>query len=136
MKSIDVFTDGGSRGNPGPAAAAFAIYEEGNLVAKGSKYLGVATNNFAEYSAVIISLEWLLDQDKKPAEVNYTLDSELVVNQLTSKYRVKNPQIKILFDKVNTLIEKLPASFYFKAVPREKNKVADALVNETLDLNK
>lgn len=137
MNDLNIFTDGGSRGNPGPAASAFIVTRDGKLIAKGSKFLGIETNNFAEYTAVIIALEWILkniDVIDGGGKINFILDSELVVKQLNGVYKVKNPDMKILYQLVSKLIETIPCEFTFTSVAREKNKDADRLVNETLDL--
>jgi ribonuclease HI len=135
MSELQIFTDGGSRGNPGKAASAFIVYRSDKIIAKGSKYLGIATNNYAEYTAVIIALEWLLDNYRswKVTHVGFVLDSELVVRQLNKIYKVKNLDIKKLNDRVNDLIVKIPVGFTFNVVTRDKNKQADKLVNDTLD---
>ncbi len=135
MKAIKIFTDGGSRGNPGPGASAFVVVNSDKTIATGSKYLGEVTNNTAEYSAVILALDWLLTNFKKLTvqNVNFVLDSELVVRQLNGVYKVKNDQIKILFDMVKAKLSNIPCEFTFSSVSRDKNKEADKLVNETLD---
>src|SRR3989344_3757882 len=90
---IVVHTDGGSRGNPGPGACGFVIEKDGEVLHKGSKFLGKVTNNFAEYSGVIVALEWMMSSKEKLVDVTsiiFILDSELVVRQLTGVYRVKD----------------------------------------------
>lgn len=123
---LKVFCDGGSRGNPGPAACAFIIYDDaGNIRQKCGKYLGTATNNEAEYQAVIEALSSNL------SDLNFYLDSLLVVNQLNGFWKIKEPRLKELFLKVKKLSSSLNVSYSY--VPREQNRAADALVNETLD---
>jgi ribonuclease HI len=92
MPVINVFTDGGSRGNPGPAAAAYIVKKDNVVVGKGAKFLGVATNNIAEYSALILALTWLTENKSKinNLQINFFLDSLLVVNQINGIYKVKN----------------------------------------------
>lgn len=135
MKAIKIFTDGGSRGNPGPGASAFVVVVSDKIIATGSKYLGEVTNNTAEYSAVILALDWLSTNFKKLMAQNviFVLDSELVVRQLNGIYKVKNDQIKILFDTVKAKLTNIPCEFTFNSVSRDNNKEADKLVNETLD---
>lgn len=136
MGKVIVYCDGGSRGNPGRAAAAFVITKGGRAIKSGSRFLGVSTNNVAEYSAVIIALEWL---KKNPAillpEVTFVLDSELVVRQLTGLYKVKNKKLQSLFIVIKNIEKKLFAKVNYVSVKREKNILADTLVNQELDKN-
>lgn len=134
---IIIHTDGGSRGNPGPAAGAFVVEKNSEVVFKGSKYLGKVTNNFAEYTGVVIALQWLLENlDLQIGEsITFVLDSELVVRQLNGLYKVKDENLQKLFSEVNVLINKTGKKIIFKSVPREQNKIADQLVNEELDRN-
>ncbi|MFA5994994.1 MAG: ribonuclease HI family protein [Patescibacteria group bacterium] len=128
---ITFYTDGGARGNPGPAAAGVYSPELGNF----KKYLGHATNNHAEYSAVVLAMEQAVHyQQKHPAvqEINFFLDSELVVKQLKREYRVKDKNLQTLFLKVWNLMAKFK-QVTFTHIPREQNKKADKLVNEALD---
>lgn len=132
-----IHSDGGARGNPGPGACAFIVEQNKRVVAKGSKYLGEVTNNFAEYSGVLLALNWLL---KKSPFTNYhspiifLMDSELVVRQLTGLYKVKDENLKKLFVEVKNITAKISSDIIFKNIPREENKLADFLVNKTLDL--
>lgn len=125
-----VYTDGGARGNPGPAASGFVIYDGGEIVAREGKYLGIATNNQAEYNAILLGLEKA--HNLKIAELDCFLDSELVVKQLKLEYKVKNKDLSAIFLKVWNLSKKFKR-IKFHHIPREKNKEADALVNEILD---
>lgn len=140
MKKFIVYTDGGSRGNPGEAAiAAIICNEKGEIVKKAGEYIGVATNNEAEYRAPVLALKKIKSifgkEHAKETEVEFRMDSELVVNQLTGRYKVENPGIqKLFFELWNMKTEFGLVSF--SAVPRERNKEADRLVNETLDLRK
>lgn len=130
-KDLIVFTDGGSRGNPGPAALGVAIFDASNkLIAKHGHYLGEQTNNYAEYSGLIFALK----EAKRLGgqSVKCFLDSELIVRQMSGQYRVRNKALMPLFDEV----KRLAAAFEkitFQHVPREKNKVADEMVNAALD---
>lgn len=129
MSTLKVFCDGGSRGNPGPAAAGVVVYEGGTRVAEYNKYLGTQTNNFAEYSAVLLALDKIVQFN--PNHIDFYLDSELVVKQLTGVYRVKNANIKPLYDAVtNHALYQLAS---FAHVYRSDNKEADAMVNKALD---
>ena len=132
---IVIYTDGGSRGNPGPAACAFVVEKNSNNIFKNSKYLGNATNNFAEYSGVILALKWLNENGSKDTPIVFYLDSELVVKQINAVYRVKDEDLRNLFFEVLSLMKRFGGDFIFKHIPREKNKTADLLVNVELDKN-
>lgn len=132
--TLDIFTDGGSRGNPGKAACAFVVYNDaGKEIYFKSRFLGVATNNIAEYQGLLMALNWLADGIDKPTTVN--MDSELVIKQLKGEYKVKDAKMKELFDKVQSIKKKIKSSVNFNHVVRSLNKRADALVNEELDKN-
>jgi len=132
MKSLLVYVDGGSRGNPGPAGIGVVILDEkGKKVKEFNKYLGVATNNIAEYNAVIYGLQEALIE--KADTVDLHLDSELVAQQLIGEYRVKNNNIKPLFEQALHLISGFK-KVNIKRIDREKNKVADKLVNKAINL--
>lgn len=126
-----LFTDGGSRGNPGPAAIGAFIFDENDgLVTFLGEYLGEETNNFSEYTGLIRGLK--LATKEGIDSIDCFLDSELVVKQLNGQYKVKNENIIPLFKQV----EKLKAEFKnitFNHVRREKNKHADRMVNVVLD---
>lgn len=136
-EGIIVHTDGGARGNPGPSACGFVIEENGEIIYKGSKYLGVNTNNYAEYSAFVLAMEWLNDNKEKLSGKNlyFFSDSELVVKQLTRLYKVKNEKLKTLNTKVQELAKTLGLKIFYKNILRDKNKDADELVNNELDRN-
>jgi len=130
MDKLIINTDGGSRGNPGPAGVGVVFANELEVtVAEFKEYIGQATNNVAEYKALILALENV--QKFKYKEIECRLDSELVVKQLNGQYKVKDSGLKPLFDRVQELAFFKPISF--KHVRREKNKLADKLVNEALD---
>lgn len=128
---MQVFTDGGSRGNPGPAAYGFVIKKDGEIVDKGFGAIGTATNNVAEYTAVIEALK-LLSQKFKDESLDFFLDSQLVVSQLNGLYKIKNPAIRELVLKVKQLETDFKKISYTH-IPREKNHEADTLVNLALD---
>jgi len=133
MKKIRIFTDGGSRGNPGQAACATVIKDENNnLLLEQSRYLGETTNNQAEYQGVLLALEEALKLKLEKEEINFYLDSELVVKQLKREYKIKDPGLQKLFIKVWNLLQSF-SKVTFTHVPREKNKEADLLVNQALD---
>ena len=131
MSKLIIYTDGGARGNPGPAGIGVAIYnEKRQLIATISQYLGVTTNNQAEYRAVIAALEKAASLGG--TEVDFYLDSELVVRQLKREYKVKNKDLAPLFLTVHNLSLKF-LRLNFTHVPREQNKEADRLANQAMD---
>lgn len=125
-------TDGGARGNPGPAGIGFVLSRPGQSVIKEGHYIGIATNNQAEYQALRAGLVKALELGV--TEIECLLDSELVVRQLQGKYRVKNDNIKALFVEVESLVHRF-TTIQFRHVPRESNKQADRLVNIAIDKN-
>lgn len=129
MKLI-IYTDGGSRGNPGPAAIGGVIMNrDKKVIEKVKRYLGEATNNQAEYTAMKETLEHALQYN--PTEIDCFLDSELVVNQMNGIYKIKDPELKKIHNQIQDLI--FMRIVRFTHVPREQNKLADKLVNEALD---
>ena len=131
---IKVFTDGGSRGNPGPAASAFVVFDNSKILAKEGKFLGNTTNNIAEYNALLLAVEWL-DKNKLTKNIKFILDSELIVKQLNKTYKIKNKNLKIIFLRINKLLNEGFEGSSFIHVPRGQNKLADELVNKILDEN-
>ncbi len=130
-KKLIIYTDGGARGNPGPAAIGAVLKDKsGKAVAEISVYIGETTNNQAEYRAVIAALE----KAKKlgGSELEFFLDSELVVKQLNREYKVKDKNLAPLFLKIYNLLTGFKKAI-FKHIPREFNKEADALVNKAID---
>lgn len=128
-----IYTDGGARGNPGPAAIGIAIYTIANThepIKTYGKYLGETTNNQAEYRALLAGLEFARKLGAK--EVTCFMDSELVVKQLTGQYKIKEAGLKDLAMEAIRLKNSFDL-VEFKHIPREKNKLADQLVNEALD---
>jgi len=137
MKRVIIYTDGGSRGNPGPAAiGAIFCNEKGEIFKKYSEYLGEATNNEAEYQAVIFALKKFKQLfGKKLAgntEIGLKSDSELLIKQLNGEYKILEEKIQSLFIAIWNLKIDFK-NIKFKLISREKNKEADQLVNETLD---
>ena len=129
--SWQLFTDGGSRGNPGPAGAGFVLTNlSGAVIEKGGKFIGSTTNNVAEYSALIFGLEAALKLGGSQL-VCYS-DSELIVRQINGQYKVKDAVLKSYYLKVKNLVGKFK-KVLFVSVPREKNRRADKLVNEAID---
>jgi ribonuclease HI/probable phosphoglycerate mutase len=133
-EDVIIYCDGGARGNPGRAAAAFAVESGSRIIAKDSFLLGVTTNNVAEYQAVIKALGWLHKNQKLfKGQVTFILDSELVTKQITGRYKIKNQKLKELAQICFTLIKQTGIPINFLNVSREKNKLADFLVNQKLD---
>ena len=140
-KKLLVFADGGARGNPGPAAIGFVVKDEKGLVLdKKGKAIGQATNNIAEYTAVIEALKWLKNEltshelRANELRVTFFLDSQLVVNQLNGLYKIKNSKLRNLIIKVRQLEKEVGGNIFYLHIPREKNKEADTLVNQALQI--
>jgi probable phosphoglycerate mutase len=124
-------TDGGARGNPGPAAYGYVLEsEDGTVLAAHGERIGVATNNVAEYRALVAGLEKALELGVE--EVRVVSDSELLVKQMNGEYRIKNEALKGLAAEAERLARRLRDVSY-EAVRREHNELADSLVNEALD---
>ena len=129
-----VYCDGGSRGNPGNAACAFVVFNlKDVMVVQEGKYLGKTTNNVAEYNAVISALIWLGEQNSLDLPINFYLDSQLVVSQLTGKFKVKSQDLLPLVVRIKNLEKKLHGKINYFHITRNFNKKADLLVNEILD---
>jgi ribonuclease HI len=125
-------TDGGARGNPGPAGAGFVLEDEsGTVVRSGGRYLGCVTNNVAEYEALIWGLQTALDHNV--TDLRVCADSELMVRQVNGVYRVKNEGLKPLHAKACSLLGRL-ASVEVVHVRREQNAAADDLANQAMDI--
>ena len=138
MECFVIRTDGGARGNPGPAgsgAVVERVTDDGlELVAEVSQYVGETTNNIAEYKAVIFALEAVKQQARSlPVEVEAVLDSQLIVEQMNGRYKVKNEGLKPLYQRVRELVMELGGAVTFRHVFRAENKHADRLVNEAID---
>jgi len=128
---INAHCDGGARGNPGPAGYGALIQDnEGMVIAELSEFLGMRTNNYAEYSGLLGCLEYALDHHHPRLRV--VSDSELMVKQIQGKYQVKSPDLKPLYDEAKRRIAKLEA-FEITHALRHKNKDADRLANEAMD---
>ncbi|MBT3879423.1 MAG: ribonuclease HI family protein [Candidatus Scalindua sp.] len=133
MDLIVVNVDGASRGNPGEAGIGVAIFDKDtNLINGACDYLGVATNNVAEYRALILGVK--LSIEYKAKRTLFKSDSELMVKQIKGEYKVKNTQLKLLFAEVKDLLKNLP-NWKIMHVPREENKEADLLANKGVDMS-
>ena len=126
-----LFTDGGARGNPGPAAYGFVLEsDDGTVLAAEGEAIGKATNNVAEYSGLIAGLQKALELHVPEVEV--VSDSELMVKQMRGEYRVKNEALRVLYDEATALARRL-GSVEYRHVRRAHNELADKLVNDALD---
>ena len=131
-KKVFIYVDGGARGNPGPAGVGVVMKnEKGKTIKEFNKFIGIATNNIAEYNAVIYGLQEALIE--KADEVTLKVDSELVAQQLKGEYRVKNSNIKPLFEQTLHLISGFK-KVNVMHIAREENKEADKLVNKAINL--
>jgi len=131
---ISVHTDGGSRGNPGPAAIGIVLEIHGAKKHIG-KFLGVTTNNVAEYTAILESFIYLLKEIamRDREEICFFLDSQLVQRQLSGIYTIKDARLKMIYTSIKKMEKEWGRGVTFVHVPREQNKEADKVVNETLD---
>jgi len=137
ISTLNIFTDGGARGNPGPSAIGVYI-EDGNRkkIAGFGKTIGIATNNVAEYKAVIEALTWIIENKKdfsKDAKIYFFLDSKLVCSQIIGVFKVKNADLRDLLFSVRDREAEITLPIYYKYIPREQNSKADAFVNEALN---
>lgn len=131
-KKAVIFTDGASRGNPGPAAIGAVIKDEqGRVITTISQHIGRSTNNQAEYRAIIAALEEAIKLGATHVKLNS--DSELAVKQIIGRYRVKNVALRPLYQKIVQLIGSLEG-FAISCIPRQQNTEADKLTNAALDL--
>lgn len=134
MEEIVLYADGGARGNPGPAGIGVVIERSGKVVKEIAESLPPMTNNQAEYRALIRGLEEAIKISRgKGIRVRVYLDSELLVEQLNLRYKVKNKDLQPLFWQVREQVSKLGGRVVFSHVPRGKNKRADQLVNRAID---
>lgn len=130
-QEIVAHIDGGSRGNPGPAAYGVAVKTpQGQPVTAFAKYIGEATNNFAEYQGLLAALEYALAHNYPRLRI--MTDSELMARQISGRYKVRSPDLKPLYDKAQALISRLE-SFSIQHVYREHNREADGLANQAMD---
>lgn len=130
--NLIIHTDGGSLKNPGQAAYAFTVHSDGKLIHKQNERIGIASNNVAEYTALIRALEYVRNNLKDVKAITVISDSELMVRQVTGIYKVKHPDIKPLHSQVKILEIELGLPISYKHVLRGKNEEADALVKEAL----
>lgn len=141
MNKLKIFTDGGARGNPGPGAGAFvALDDKGGVIDRGGIFLGTTTNNQAEYNGVLLAFKFLQsvmrsgDVKDKPDAVEFFLDSELITNQLLGRYKIKDQKLQQLAVRIKTMEKELGIKINYSYVPRHMNKLADLMVNRTIDI--
>lgn len=135
MSTLKIYTDGGARGNPGPSAIGVVIKNEADkIVYQRGEKIGWATNNEAEYQALIFALEWINKNEQTVERIDFFLDSKLVVSQMRGEFKVKSPKVKPLWQKAKILEEKFPSMIIYNLIPRELNSAADSLLNQALDL--
>lgn len=128
---LTLFCDGGARGNPGPAAAGAVIFDsQKNEIASVAKFLDSTTNNRAEYFGVILGIQKALEF--KPTEIEIFLDSKLVVEQISGRWKIKDLELKKLVEKAHVGLAKI-SKWKISHIAREKNREADHLVNQILD---
>lgn len=130
-----IFSDGGSRGNPGPSAYAVVVTKDGKIIHEHSEYLGINTNNYAEYRGLIAGLSKALELGAR--EVEFIMDSQLVIKQMRGEYKVRSENIKELYLDARSLASMIP-KIEFRQVPRSELLIprADALLNKELDAHK
>jgi ribonuclease HI len=129
---LRIFSDGGSRGNPGPSAYAIVVTENGKIIHEHSEFLGVHTNNYAEYRGLIAGLSFAANHGAR--EVEFIMDSQLVIRQMNGEYKVKSPDMLELYKDAKALASLIP-SVKFSNVRRSELLIprADALLNEEMD---
>ncbi|MCS6956820.1 MAG: ribonuclease HI family protein [Patescibacteria group bacterium] len=131
MTLLKVYTDGGSKGNPGPASIGVIIYLNNKIIFRHHSSIGIATNNDAEYQAVIFALEKIKELKNQYAidKIIFHSDSQLLINQVNGFYKIKNGKIKEYILKIKILEQEINLPIVYKQIPREKNKEADKMVN-------
>ncbi|OGH24003.1 MAG: hypothetical protein A3J69_02085 [Candidatus Levybacteria bacterium RIFCSPHIGHO2_02_FULL_42_12] len=134
---LQIFTDGGSRGNPGPSASAFVVLDAtGTVIHEEAKVLGVTTNNVAEYQAIVDALFWISRNAnllQKESSVLVCMDSQLAYSQIVGLYKMKNARLAKLLFKIREYESQIHTAVRYEHIPRNKNKKPDALVNKALD---
>jgi len=128
--SYQIYSDGASRGNPGPSGIGAVILKDGEVVHEIAKYIGEVTNNVAEYEALLEALDYCVKHKLSPVEI--LADSQLLIRQLCGQYKVKHENIKPLYQRARDYLVHLKVTGY-QHVPREQNKHADKLANQGID---
>jgi len=133
---LSIHTDGGSRGNPGHAGFGFVVYNSaGDILHQDSQYIGIKTNNEAEYAGLLSALTWLQDYSKNNPvfSVDFFMDSQLIVRQVQGAYKVKATNLIPIFNQIKSLLSSFSFPVRFTHVLRHKNKIADQLANLAMD---
>lgn len=131
--NIIAYIDGSSKGNPGEAGYGLVIRDDsGTILKKIGKYIGHATNNVAEYNGLIGCLEYA--QEISAARVEVFSDSELLVNQMNGKYKIKKPHLQILYNKIQNMLDVSNIDLSISHIPREQNNEADGLARQAVDM--
>ena len=138
--TLELYCDGGSRGNPGPGAAGFLIFDisssdKKRCLSRGGKYFEFCTNNYAECQSLNLGLKAVLDNFQVKKSLKIYMDSQLIVKQIQKDYKIKNPDLKVLHQQIQSSLDVLPDYKIFH-VPRILNRDADAIVNQILDQKK
>uniref|UniRef100_A0A6C0IA52 RNase H type-1 domain-containing protein n=1 Tax=viral metagenome TaxID=1070528 RepID=A0A6C0IA52_9ZZZZ len=132
--SYTIYTDGGSRGNPGPSGIGGVIRNDsGEVICEISEYLGIQTNNYAEYTSLYTALLKAIDLELCNAEINIFMDSKLVVEQVNERWKVKNENLKEVYLKIKELLKQFE-NVSIDHIPRKLNADADTLANKAMDL--
>jgi len=136
MQQIELYFDGASRSNPGPAGAGWLVQSDQGLQQTGTHYLGIATNNEAEYKGLVLALEWLIEHcDPSNCQITIKGDSQLVIKQLCGEYTVRASNLRKFYSRAITLLRKFK-KWNASWVPRSENTIADELANSALDKRK
>ena len=136
---LKIYTDGGARGNPGISGYGFVVLDQDNkLIFQDSKFLGIKTNNEAEYMGLVAALTWLSDNlsDINPSSLHFYSDSQLMVRQVQGIYKVKSPHLRGLHQSVISLLSAIRLPYKLYDIRRELNSQADALANQAMDEQK
>ena len=134
---LSIYTDGGSRGNPGISGYGLVIYDQHQqIIYQESKFLGIKTNNEAEYSGIITALNWVHQHQTtyKFTKLNFFSDSQLLVRQFQGKYKVKSATLLPLFAQAQQLLIQINLPYTFTDIRRDSNQLADKLANQAMDL--
>ena len=130
--AVVVFTDGGAKENPGPSGCS-CIIDAGDYIIKTNKFLGNGTNNEAEYSGVLLGINKIIELGIRNANVHFLSDSQLVVNQLSGRWRIKDPRMRSYVDEIRSLLDQYEIEASFTYIPREKNLDANLLTLAAID---
>ncbi len=130
---LTIYTDGASRGNPGKASYGFVVFKDGKKkIHEEGKYLGIKTNNFAEYTAILKALEYVKKIFPLVTEIKFYMDSKLVSEQLSGRYKIKSPNLIPLISQIRALVDGFEKISY-QHIPRSENYLADKQANRALD---